>query len=421
MATEINLLEKKLVTTPTKKKMGFGKKMLLLGTAFATYVLSPIIAQEVKGLMYTPKSEEYKNVLHLYKPYQAPAPFGCGSEGGDDYDSTPYDDDDNNDSHDDDDNNDSGDDDTIDDDDNDDNDDNDDTIDEYDISGWVGGFDIDTGINNIRVLLDGQADNDHETYSNTDGDWNFEGLPQDDYKISFKGLLQGYMNHEAGKLIVDAQKEAQGKLSNLEVKLFPSSIEDFLKCTVWDNGGAACNGQVPVNKWAQKPEFKIYTLEYQSGLPIDPNKVNLVKNVIKNQLNEFVQGEYTFTDADIEEIATIAPMGQIPGKIKIYWDENTSHGRNSCSTTGNEIDSCYTKFNPSVGENVLLQEMSEAMVEGAETLDSTYSDSVFYGDSLNTQYSEEDEMFAAATYGIFSRPIGNEHPDENPLINIFNP
>lgn len=300
-------------------------------------------------------------------------------------------------------------------------DDDDDTMEDYDVSGWVGGFDIYGGINNIRVVLDGEADNDHETYTNTDGDWGFTGLPQDDYKISFKGFLKGYINHEAGKLIVNALKESQGKLSGLEVKLFPNDIQDYLKCTMWGDGGGACLGESPVEKWTQKPQFKIYTLEYQSGNPVDLNKINLVRSVIKNQLNEFVQGKYIFTDSDIETINEISPTGFEEGKIKIYWDNNLGGGANVCVINEYDIKKCGAGFNTSKGETTMLQELSETLVNGAETQDSAYLDSAFHDPSSTTQYSEEDLMFAAATYGIFSRALGNEHPDNNPLENIFNP
>lgn len=339
---------------------------------------------------------------------QATGLSGCSAGGGDS--GSQIEDDDQVDDDDD-----TGDDDTADDDTGDDDTGDDDTSDDddddiepptYDACFNVSSFWEDSLLSNIKVSL-----RNTNKYCTTDvnGDCCIKDIQEGKYWVSFKDLNNTHLGSQAGNLNVD--EDHRGSLEEILYKLLPQDKLDYLKDTMWFKGN-------PSERWDQKPKFVIYLRDSNGGAYVSQEYLDIVEGVILNQLNQFVQGMWKFTTSDIEYRDAVFPGGPpLPnGEFSIF-PYRSPGGGNSSNVQEGVVRGVRVNLDPEDEdlETLTLQEGSAALVNGAET--HTYTDSAFYDPYYVTsviEYSDEDLMFSAATYGIFKRSELN-YLDENNL------
>jgi hypothetical protein len=279
----------------------------------------------------------------------------------------------------------------------------------FNVSSFLDGADFNK-IKDITVNLEGAGSCDTDELGNCC----IPGIDGGKYWVSFKDLQNRYIGSQAGNLNVDASHA--GSLEKILYKLLPQDKLSYIKDTMYFDGNS-------VEKWTSKPKFVLYTKDNNGGTNISDSKLDIVRGVILDQLNEFVQDQYTFADADIEFRNTTYDGNYQDGEFIVYWDSSSAGGGNWSAVNDGKINVSEVNVNPNDSQlaTLALQEQSAALVNGAETQDTdNFFDSCFYDPyyvrSL-TNYSEEDLMFSRATYGIFSRPPLN-HLDESAMEEV---
>lgn len=264
------------------------------------------------------------------------------------------------------------------------------------------------------------------------GECTFQDKPDGEYDVIIKDLSGQYVTYKPGKLQVTKEREHHGKLDNLEMRLMPEEhyqfIDDCARSPV-DNPDKDC-----IQKWGQKPKYKIYTKYYPADTPVEQEKINLVRDIILNRLSgKFYDSSgniMIFEESDIESKDEMPYAGQPPnGEIKVYWRDDMSGGGNfTYFDNENRIIGATARGPPSFWEPTEMQELTENMIGSGETEDSNYSDSVLYSPSQpgNTNFSNNDNMWRDFHK---NRPIGNrdlkdgnpENRDVNPSGTYINP
>ncbi|RLG12328.1 hypothetical protein DRN73_02785 [Candidatus Pacearchaeota archaeon] len=227
------------------------------------------------------------------------------------------------------------------------------------------------------------------------GHWEIQDVPDGDYSAKIKDPTRTYQTFKPGFFRV-------GKLEKLtqDAIIYEQIHRGFVDDTIRFNGR--------IVKWLTKPKFRIYRLEKQSGLDVGNVKINEIKDIIKTELTQFASDSYDFSDSDIEVIDSIAPGGEIPGYIKIKFDNSFTPGYNGKWLNGDEVTGAIIGLNTSSGKNWQLQELTASLIGSGETSDANYSDSVLYGNSTNTFYSDDDLMLSKLMYSDLQRTAGNE-------------
>lgn len=280
-------------------------------------------------------------------------------------------------------------------------------------SGWVGGFDTEDGLEGILVELDDGV-NYYSALTDADGNWEIPGMLDGNFWFTMSDDSDEYLTYEAGKLQVS--KAQQGNMDT-SFMLLPKAIQDYVQSVIYGDGSGNPDNLEAIAKWMVKPHFKIYTKEYSTGNPVPQANLDLVKGAILTQLNQFVQGVWTFVYnddpelSDIEFVNSVYPGGMpAEGDFAVNFDNSNSNTSISQTYADGSIKSTYTGIKASVGLPVVLQELSAGFINDGETKNDYYLDSVFWNNLVNptaTQYSEEDLICSMATYNPFwQRPTG---------------
>ncbi|MBD3247522.1 hypothetical protein GF378_02785 [Candidatus Pacearchaeota archaeon] len=281
-------------------------------------------------------------------------------------------------------------------------------------SGNVSAYGSGNNLASITVSFDNGVDSPYVTQTDSSGNWTQVDLPDEEYNVMIKDENTGsenggirYETYAPRPFLVNKTKAAENKLEK-NCRMFKVADRDFIN-DVGRNKGE-------VRKWKSKPKFKIYLRETVSGQRIDDLNASAlagVRDCIKTELSQFCQGSYTFTDADIEEVdSTFA--GEEDGYVTVYWNDSITYGDNYHNIDSNYgIINANSRFNPNTDKITWLQELSENMIGGGETNDTTnYSDSAFCDPASATSYSQEDLVIGESHYLTISgkdlsRPAGN--------------
>jgi len=113
------------------------------------------------------------------------------------------------------------------------------------------------------------------------------------------------------------------------------------------------------------------------------------------------------------------------GHLNIYWDNANIRGGNIFHIVGDKVVSGIVMFNTSSSAGgwkpTWIQEICEVVRGSAESIDSNYSDSIFFDPPTATTLSSKDSMSKEIFSGLYARPAGNKSPDDNPLVYVINP
>jgi hypothetical protein len=265
---------------------------------------------------------------------------------------------------------------------------------------------------------------------------NGEGMLDGDYDVMIKdentdGTNAGirYETYTPRPFRVNKTKAGEGKLEK-DCRLHEKSDLGFV------NDIARANGMVL--KWAPgcfPPTINRYGKERQSTLDVSAATLSDVDTYIEDTTPYDGLSWFLDTTLTVNPINTVAPIGQpADGTVKVLWDDATSAGINTCYlNASNEIVSATVIFNTSVGRNVHMQELSEPFLGSrsgfeVETIDPTYSTSVFYGTSANTVYSDDDAVIRQMIFvDEYKRPAGNRdagsadyHDNDGPVAGVWN-
>jgi len=271
-----------------------------------------------------------------------------------------------------------------------------------------------SALENIVVDLDSGGS---QALTDSTGKATLYDIPDGEYPVVISdntGTENNYLTFRAGKVIVNKTKASEGKLSNLELKLIPASLNsDFINEVIRYNG--------EIRKWETCPKFKIYTLEASTGNPVPADKITLVKDIIQNELYKFSP---LFTSPVIEEIAEIPPAGFINGAIKVYWSNLISvQGVNSEEYNGNIITGAKAGCKTDQVKDVWMQELNETIIGGGE---SNLESSIFNDPLTVSDYTSYDLILGKIHS---NRPPGNKdygngqahYHDVNPSDYVINP
>ena len=267
----------------------------------------------------------------------------------------------------------------------------------------------------VQVTVGSQS-----TTTDASGYWEITNIPDGTHAVNFKDMsgVPIYETYKTGAKTDKAEEDA-GTTTGLETMLWESADMPFVDDTIRSNG--------EIRKWKVKPKFRIYTVETKNSVPVDPSKITLVKDIIKNELTQFCSDTYNFTDTDIEEIATSRPAIPLAnGYVEVFWDDNYGGGWNASYFNGNEITASGARAITSSTKSTWLQELTECMIGSGETLDLAYSDSCLYDPSSVTVYSDDDLKLSQAVYSTNAREAGNqdlgtvENHDVDPAGTIIN-
>ena len=193
-------------------------------------------------------------------------------------------------------------------------------------------------------------------------------------------------------------------------------------------GGQSGNGTGIARCSENLDEIIIYTLEQQTGNPLDPKIISGIESVHTNELKIFTFDRLKFT---IQKIAEKCPGIPSKGKRYNYSDASLPSGTGGTVAWVKDykIDKSYSRFSPNSEKPIWLQEILSFSVgtnaeHQAETHDPNYSNSVFYDGGTGptaTTLSSKDLMIGNLIYGDSSRAPGNrdegtpERRDVNPI------
>ena len=278
------------------------------------------------------------------------------------------------------------------------------------ISGYVFDAMDDVPLEDIDVTIGPFTDT-----TDSAGHWEIQDVPDGDYPAQIKDSTDTYETFKPGFFRV-------GKLEKLtqDAIIYKQADRDFINNTI------RSHGLIEIAKWITKPKFRIYTKELISSGDVAPATIAQIKNIIQSEYTQFANDSYDFTLADIEEVNTIPVAGEIPGYIKIYWDDSFGSGANFSWFNANEITGSYARFNTAAGESTQIQELIECLIGGGETTNINYNDSVLYDPSSAIVLSAEDQMLSELIYSQLQRPRGNrdyttaDNHDRNPDTNQWN-
>lgn len=242
-------------------------------------------------------------------------------------------------------------------------------------------------------------------------------LPDGDYTAMVKDMTGTCDTYKPGFVRISKTSKLEQ-----EARLFPVAHRDAINDTFRRHGAGSA-------KYVNKPKLRIHRFEEQSGNDVGDATINAIKDTFKTDLSGLCQNAYSFTDSDIEVVASKV-TGQPPdGYIFVYWDNSIPFGGNSSwlDVDNKTILRSYCRFNTTVGKNVHLQEMGACFFGSTasnqvETTDINYEDkTAFYASSANLSYKSLDNLIGEATYSLDKdpRPAGNKDlgSDDNHDVN----
>jgi len=292
-----------------------------------------------------------------------------------------------------------------------------------DVAGNVKSFDSDLGLNRMEITINRGDGTIYSATTNQFGDWQIPNVLDGDYETMIKDINNPavYETYKPRILRVNKTKNLEGKLNNRDAKLFLIADRNFIN----DAGrlDPLLTSENVMRKWCpdalcSKPIWDIYIREWNSQNPVDISKVNMVKDAIKNEISQFANDSYNFTDADINVIDSIPFAGQpADGHIKVKWDSNIAGGHNHEYLDGNKVISGFIGCNTYQGKSTWLQELAESLIGSGESNDypSIFNDPQDYPVDYNF-FQPKDLIISEMHFNPkYQRPAGNKdyNTDDN--------
>jgi len=200
-------------------------------------------------------------------------------------------------------------------------------------------------------------------------------IPDGEYPVVISdntGTENNYLTFRAGKVIVNKTKNSEGRLSNLELKLIPTTLEtgdskDAVLVFLRNCIRTPYDAESDIKKWGNQPIIRIYTREFSNGDPVPVADIDRVKNWILNEVHK-VDPLFTYTESELVMIDSTRPVGPTPeGYFDVTWNDGMGAlGTNCTENKGYELIAGYVAFKTGVGDDIVGQELTEVIIGSGE-------------------------------------------------------
>lgn len=241
--------------------------------------------------------------------------------------------------------------------------------------------------------------------TNAEGSFTLDGFGSGDYTISIS--KSGYITYGAGKVRVNQSFADDGKLENILLEVIPDSFDmDFFNECCRSYGATQRIADEDLSAW--KGYLDLNPAVW-SGIEPNGTMIDYATQVM-NEWCARTEGKFC---PEIDE--GITPPDYGTPKITIfYWDDSSGGGGHDEYMEGNKITSSYAEVNTSEALGTYRHELWQAV--GVRN-DSNLAPSIFNDPYTRDDYSQVDKDSIDLLY---SRPIGNTSPDNNPSDYIVN-
>jgi len=264
----------------------------------------------------------------------------------------------------------------------------------------------DLNLDGIRTRIHNDM-NSYECVTNSLAGCTIENVLDGTYNITFKDENGVYQTYKTGGLVVNNAEAQNGNLDGLERRLYEKVDQGFVNDVARGTGVPGKLSPNGIEKWeTYKPVWDIYTVEGIYEIPVDPTKIDMVKDLLKNEIAEFYQ--QPITDADINVINTKNQASQ-NGHVNIFWNADLPGGVNREYFNGSDVVSGYASCSLSQWKSTWIQELFEVLIGGGESniYPSISNDPSDYPVDY-TILQPKDKLISNMVYGPHSREAGNK-------------
>ena len=193
------------------------------------------------------------------------------------------------------------------------------------LEGVISGMFTNAAVEGATVTIDGKTGT-----TDNQGRFTIQGIDAGNYNASVSS--NGFYTHNTSVAVSDGTT-----VFNDEIVTYDNNWMSFFD-DVARRYGATQRWKTP-SEGGVKPTFHVLTKTYDTGVDVSQERIDLVKEIITNDLNQFTLNEFGWTDANIvyHDDINDFPAAGTANVVRVAWGENEGPGYHSEKLNGNQI------------------------------------------------------------------------------------